>query len=161
MANINEWKWWEIPLGIATGGLSSAVHAGLQAGANATNKLAPMIGNPIGSAAGQLGSSATEHQDMYNATEAEKQREWEERMSNTAVQRQVADIKAAGLNPWLALNGGSVNGASTPAGASASSNSAFANVYGTTQLIGQFTKAMTSMANSAIQVIGNLAKAMI
>lgn len=116
-------------------------------------------GNQLGSALRGMTSSAVQAQQNFNADQAQIQREFEERMSNTAVQRQVADIKAAGLNPWLALNGGSAQGASTPSGASATSNSAFAEVYGVTQGIGTVTKAITQLASSAMQVVGNLAKA--
>lgn len=54
----------------------------------------------------------------FNASEAEKQRAWQSHMSNTQHQRQIKDLKAAGLNPILSAN----TGASVGGGASASVN---------------------------------------
>lgn len=55
--------------------------------------------------------------NAFNAEEAQKNRDWQEKMSNTAHQRQIEDLRKAGLNPILSAQYG---GASTPAGSTAS-----------------------------------------
>uniref|UniRef100_A0AAU8B036 DNA pilot protein n=1 Tax=Dulem virus 160 TaxID=3145637 RepID=A0AAU8B036_9VIRU len=60
---------------------------------------------------------------QFNAEEAQKQRDWEERMSNTAHQREAADLAAAGLNRTLAAT----DGATTPGGSAASIGRSNAN----------------------------------
>ncbi|MEM2002011.1 MAG: hypothetical protein QXT77_05135 [Candidatus Methanomethylicaceae archaeon] len=52
----------------------------------------------------------------FNAREARKNREWQEKMSNTAYQRAAIDLEKAGLNRVLALG----SPASTPSGATSS-----------------------------------------
>lgn len=76
----------------------------------------------VGSALGIWGQSQT---NAANAKEAQKNRDWQERMSNTAHQREVADLRAAGLNPILSATGGS--GASTGHGAQATMINPFGN----------------------------------
>lgn len=76
----------------------------------------------VGSAAvtGLYNNYVLNKQNSYNKAEAEAQRNYETQMSNTAYQRQAADMAAAGLNPHLA---GGQGGSSTPTGVAATSGS--------------------------------------
>ncbi len=89
----------------------------------------------IGSAAigGALGYGGQKQANQANVGLAREQMAFQERMSSTAYQRSMQDMKKAGLNPLLAYTQG---GASTPSGSS-------------TQVSNEVSSAMSNAADLA------------
>lgn len=103
---------------------------------------------------------------QFSADQAEINRNFQERLSNTAHQREVRDLLAAGLNPILSAHN---NGATTPSGAAASGVSASGamasgaqgsvDITGTsamTSLLGQLISAETSLDITKLQTAATM-----
>lgn len=88
----------------------------------------------------------------FNAQQAQLNRDYQTQMSNSAWQRGVSDMKAAGINPILAASQG---GASSPSGATASGPSA-SGVSATVDPVsvgGALAKGIGGLGASALNVL--------
>ena len=91
------------------------------------------IGSAIGGIFGYKGQKDT---NVASAQQAQKQMDFQREMSNTAVQRRMADLKKAGINPILAgsKEASSPAGAMAPVGNKAASAAAVAQQAASTAL---------------------------
>lgn len=92
-------------------------------------------------------------QMQFSDAQATRQMDFQERMSSTAYQRAMADMRAAGLNPILAYQQG---GSSTPSGAAG--QSAGANFENAMEGMGEGVKSASQGAARAVELNNVLAQ---
>lgn len=107
---------------------------GSYSGSSSLTGLGAFLGALTNRIVGRELTGAEREQNVFNASQAQIDRDFQERMANTQYQRAVADMRLAGVNPALAMNNGG-NAAPSGSPASGSGSGAFNSMSDLMQLL--------------------------
>uniref|UniRef100_A0AAU8AZN4 DNA pilot protein n=1 Tax=Dulem virus 169 TaxID=3145646 RepID=A0AAU8AZN4_9VIRU len=132
--------------GVDLGDYSDYIRQGLDLAANNTAQSQAFAREQM-----DFQTAANDKAMSFSAQQAALNREWQERLSNTAHQREVDDLIKAGLNPILSANAGAYTGSGATA-SGVTSSGAMGNVDTTVNgLVGQLISAgIQSAANRSV-----------
>lgn len=170
MANVRESGAMATPgFKVKTGAINDAVMSGLWSGAGVrpfenANKYFSNSGLDLDKALKDVFETFNANQlllQQQNASNSldlwEKQKEWQTDMANTAHQREMADLRAAGLNPLLTAVGSPTSGA--PTGGSTSNPSVYdAQGNAIADIAVALTAGLAKIINSASDKMSDLFK---
>jgi len=88
----------------------------------------------------------------FNAAEAQENRDWQANMSQSAHQREVDDLRAAGLNPVLSANHGAGFGSGAQASAPDISSSLTSSTLGRERLKADIEQIMSQIEQNKAQI---------
>lgn len=84
----------------------------------------------------------------FNSAEAKKNRDWQTEMSNTQIQRRVEDAVRSGINPIYAIMGGSGATVGSGSSASATSNGSGSSATADTSIVGGLVTLMSKVIDA-------------
>lgn len=93
-------------------------------------------------------------QMAFNSAEAEKNRQWQTEMSNSAFTRQANDLRNAGYNPALMLGGSGASVMSVNTPYTTANHSGISNAY--TNIVSSALSANTQMSKGILGLLGSV-----
>jgi hypothetical protein len=121
--------------------------------------IAAVVTGGFGLAGTAMSMAGQEDTNKASAHEADINRQWQEYMSNTAHQREVEDLRKAGLNPLLSANNGASTGSPVMPTLNNPAKDTTANLMATAKAINEVKLTKELISTEKTKQLANVASA--